>query len=115
MLLLRLVDGGRDHRIYMEPCFLIIFRYPTSWAYTCNNHINTQNNHPTRTELVGSAKLPSQGFLNTSSEKQTSQYVYFTPYVVVRRVILHFMHSGATVTLFDLVGLKDVVFDAHCC
>ena len=64
------------HRRYMEPRFMIISQYPTSWAYSRNIHTSTSN-HPTfniqrSTELVGSTKQPTRGLPNTSPEKQTS-------------------------------------------
>ena len=61
-----LVDDGRDHRRYMEPCFIIVSSYPTSWAYTRNRQPH-QLTHTT--ELEGSTKIPGRGFPNISSEK----------------------------------------------
>ena len=65
----RLVDDSRVHRRYMEPRFNIISQYPTSWACTRNRQ---PHRHTHTTKLVGSTKIPSQEFLNTSPEKQTS-------------------------------------------
>ena len=31
-----LVDDGFDHRRYMEPRFIVVSSYPTSWAYSRN-------------------------------------------------------------------------------
>ena len=67
-----LVDDGRDHRRYMEPRFVITSQYLTSWAYTRNRQ---PHQHSHTTELLGSTKIPSRGFPNTSLENQTSYYV----------------------------------------
>ena len=71
-----LVDGGRDHRRYLEPCFIIINQYPTSWAYVRNRqphqHTHTTHQLPHQlTELIGSTKKTRRGFPNTSPEEQT--------------------------------------------
>ena len=65
----RLMEAGSAHRRYMEPRFLIISPYPTSWAYSRNIH---SHRHNLTTELVGSTKEPTWGLPNTSPEKQTS-------------------------------------------
>ena len=38
-----LVGADRDHRRYMEPRFIIISQYPTSWAYFRNIRASTSN------------------------------------------------------------------------
>ena len=63
-----LVNAGHAHRRYMEPCFIIISQYSTSWAYTRNRE---PHQHIHTTELVGSTKIPSRGFPNAYPEKQT--------------------------------------------
>ena len=49
----------------MEPCFIIVYSYPTSWAYT-RNHINTYIH---TIKLVCSTKIPRRGLRNISPEK----------------------------------------------
>ena len=45
-----LVDAGRYHRRYMEPRFLLISQYPTSWAYmNIHGHTLVTDNHTNTT------------------------------------------------------------------
>ena len=65
MLCSGFMDAGRANRRYVEPRL-----YPTSWVYSRNRQ---PHRHKHTTGLVGSTKIRSRGFSNTSSEKQTLQ------------------------------------------
>ena len=83
MLCSGFMDAGGAHRRYMEPRFIIMSLYPTSWVYSRNRQ---PHRHKHTTGLVGSTKIRSRGFPNTSSEKQTLHTSTCIPHVAGRRV-----------------------------